>query len=135
MTLPAREPVRPDTSISITTMAILNSFVNDIHPSSSRPDTVPQSKGSSPGSSRLPQRPLPAHAPSLLSPSHATALTQVHTSISNKTTAILNSFVNDIFEREGVVPRFVPPTSATVTRSRPLTKIQTVVHLTLESAV
>ncbi|KAH9003272.1 hypothetical protein EDB86DRAFT_2826458 [Lactarius hatsudake] len=37
--LPARKPVRPDTGISITTMAILNSFVNDIRPSSPRPDT------------------------------------------------------------------------------------------------
>ncbi|KAH9163161.1 hypothetical protein EDB89DRAFT_2150033 [Lactarius sanguifluus] len=63
------------------------------------PRAAPQSKGSSPGLSHLPQRLLPAHAPSLLSPSHATPLTQVP-GISNKTTAILNSFVNNIFKRE-----------------------------------
>ncbi|KAH9026135.1 hypothetical protein EDB85DRAFT_1893552 [Lactarius pseudohatsudake] len=42
---------------------------------------------------------------------------QVHpdTSISNKTTAILNSFVNDIFER-----RFIPPTLVTIAHSHAL---------------
>ncbi|KAH8991649.1 hypothetical protein EDB83DRAFT_2534963 [Lactarius deliciosus] len=114
--LPAREPVRPNTGISITTMAILNSFVNDILPLLTAPRhwyfqqdqghelLLPQSKGLSPGLSCLPQQPLPAHAPLLLSPSHVMPLTQVHTGISNKTTAILNSFVNDIFEREGSSP-------------------------------
>ncbi|KAH9161103.1 hypothetical protein EDB89DRAFT_2080938 [Lactarius sanguifluus] len=133
ITLPAREPVRPDTGISITTMAILNSFVNDIRPSSPRPDTGISNKTKATNSFVNDIRPL-------LTTTHAQCRSrrdrlQVHTSISNKTTAILNSFVNDIFERKGVVPRFVPPTSATVTCSRPLTKIQTVVHLTLESAV
>ncbi|KAH8997083.1 histone H2b, partial [Lactarius hatsudake] len=52
------------------------------------------------------------------------------TGISNKTAAILNSFVNDIFER------FVPSTLVTVTRSRHrnpdcCSEIQTVVRLIL----
>ncbi|KAH8985966.1 histone H2b, partial [Lactarius hatsudake] len=59
-------------------------------------------------------------------------LTQVHTSISNKTMAILkailNSFVNDIFER------FILSTSVTVTHSHHQNpdcclEIQTVAHL------
>ncbi|KAH8999957.1 hypothetical protein EDB86DRAFT_3137739 [Lactarius hatsudake] len=173
--LPAREPVRPDTGISITTMAILNSFVNDIRPSSPRPDTGISNKTEAMNSfvndicplltitraqrcsqrDRLQVRPAylgdrcpltrprsshprtrrhshsahryfqqdrghPEGHPELLCQRHfrtvrpvylgdryplapltlaRDATHTVHTGISNKTAAILNSFVNDIFER------------------------------------